>query len=45
VFCEHGGSPITDVYTGGRCVVRDGRHEDEARAYAAYRDAVAQLQA
>ena len=45
VFCEHGGSPIVEVHTGGRCVVRDGRHEDEARAYAAYRDAVAQLQA
>ncbi|RDU97030.1 formimidoylglutamate deiminase [Trinickia dinghuensis] len=43
VFCEHGGSPIAEVHTGGRCVVRDGRHEDEARAYAAYREAVAHL--
>jgi formimidoylglutamate deiminase len=43
VFCEHGASPIAEVHTGGRCVVRDGRHEDETRAYAAYRDAVAQL--
>lgn len=43
VFCEHGASPIVEVHTGGRCVVRDGRHEDEAHAYAAYREAVAQL--
>lgn len=43
VFCEHGASPISEVYTGGRCVVQGGRHEDEARAYAEYRDAVTQL--
>lgn len=43
VFCEHGGSPIVEVHTGGRCVVRDGRHEDEAQAYAGYREAVARL--
>ena len=43
VFCEHGASPIVEVYTGGRCVVQCGRHEDEARAYAEYRDAVTQL--
>ncbi|TAM52835.1 MAG: formimidoylglutamate deiminase [Paraburkholderia sp.] len=43
VFCEHGASPILEVHTGGRCVVRDGRHEDEARAYAAYREALAPL--
>lgn len=45
VFCEHGRSPIVEVHTGGRCVVRDGRHEDEAVAYAAYREAVSHLQA
>lgn len=45
VFCEHGSSPIVEVHTGGRCVVRDGRHEDEAVAYAAYREAVSHLQA
>jgi formimidoylglutamate deiminase len=45
VFCEHGASPIAEVHTGGRCVVRDGRHENEAGAYAAYRDAVTHLQA
>lgn len=43
VFCEHGGSPIVEVHTGGRCVVRDGRHEDEDQAYAGYREAVARL--
>lgn len=43
VFCEHGGSPIVDVCTGGRCVVEDGRHEGEAAAYAAYRKAAAEL--
>lgn len=43
VFCEHGASPIVEVRTGGRLVVQGGRHEDEARAYAAYREAVAQL--
>lgn len=43
VFCEHGGSPVGDVYVGGRCVVEDGRHVDEARAYTAYRAAAAQL--
>ncbi len=43
VFCEHGRSPIAEVHTGGRCVVRDGRHEDEAQAYAAYREAVSHL--
>jgi formimidoylglutamate deiminase len=43
VFCEHGASPIAEVHTGGRCVVQGGRHEDEARAYAAYRDALTQL--
>ena len=43
VFCDHGVSPIRDVYTGGKCVVEAGRHIDEARAYAAYREAMAQL--
>ncbi|MGN6649977.1 formimidoylglutamate deiminase [Trinickia sp.] len=43
VFGEHGGSPIVEVHTGGRCVVRDGRHEEEAQAYADYREAVSHL--
>lgn len=45
VFCEHGCSPIVEVHTGGRCVVRGGRHESEDEAYAAYRQALAQLSA
>ena len=45
VFCEHGGTPIAEVHTGGRRVVHEGRHEDEDEAYAAYREAVAQLKA
>jgi len=43
VFCEQGETPIRDVYVAGRCVVRERRHIDEARVYAAYRMAVAQL--
>ena len=43
VFCEHGGSPIRDVYTGGERVVEDGRHRDEARLYSDYRAALARL--
>jgi formimidoylglutamate deiminase len=43
VFCEHGASPVREVYVGGRCVVRDGRHADEERAYVAYREAMGEL--
>jgi formimidoylglutamate deiminase len=43
VFCEHGGSPIRDVYAGGQCVVRGGVHKEESEAYAAYRTAMMQL--
>ncbi|WP_206996732.1 formimidoylglutamate deiminase [Trinickia mobilis] len=43
VFCEHGETPIRDVYAGGRHVVQARRHVDEAPAYAAYRAAVADL--
>jgi formimidoylglutamate deiminase len=43
VFCEHGASPIRDVYTGGKCVVQAGKHLDEAHAYAAYREAMVQF--
>jgi formimidoylglutamate deiminase len=42
VFCEHGASPIRDVYTGGKCIVQAGKHFDEAQAYAAYREAMVQ---
>ena len=43
VFCEQGETPIRDVYVAGRCVVRERRHVDETRFYAAYRAAIAQL--
>jgi len=43
VFCEHGETPIRDVYTGGDKVVDNRRHRDEERAYAQYRGALAQL--
>jgi formimidoylglutamate deiminase len=43
VFCEHGESPIRDVYAGGRAVVQARRHVDEDAAYAAYRAALADL--
>ena len=33
-------SPVRDVMVGGRWVVREGRHPGEARALAAYRDAI-----
>jgi formimidoylglutamate deiminase len=43
VFCEHGETPIRDVYTGGEKVVDNRRHRDEERAYAQYRVALAEL--
>ena len=43
VFCEHGESPIRDVYAGGEKVVDNRRHRDEERAYAQYRAALAEL--
>jgi formimidoylglutamate deiminase len=43
VFCEHGETPIRDVYTGGVKVVDNRRHRDEERAYAQYRVALAEL--
>jgi formimidoylglutamate deiminase len=43
VFCEHGETPILDVYVGGEPVVRERRHRDEARLYADYRKALAHL--
>ena len=43
VFCEHGESPIRDVYAGGDKVVDERRHRDEERAYAQYRVALADL--
>jgi formimidoylglutamate deiminase len=43
VFCEHGETPIRDVYAGGAKVVDNRRHRDEAQAYARYRAALAEL--
>ncbi|WP_069267189.1 formimidoylglutamate deiminase [Paraburkholderia nodosa] len=43
VFCEHGETPVLDVYTGGVKVVEARRHRDEARLYADYRAALARL--
>jgi formimidoylglutamate deiminase len=43
VFCEHGETPVLDVYTGGERVVEARRHRDEERHYAAYRAALATL--
>jgi formimidoylglutamate deiminase len=43
VFCEHGETPVLDVYTGGEKVVQSRRHRDESRLYADYRAALARL--
>jgi formimidoylglutamate deiminase len=43
VFCEHGETPIRDVYAGGAKVVDNRRHRDEEHAYAQYRAALAEL--
>jgi len=43
VFCEHGATPVRDVFVGGECVVRDRRHRDEARHDAAWRRALSRL--
>ena len=43
VFCEHGETPIRDVYAGGDKVVENRRHRDEEGAYARYRVALAEL--
>jgi formimidoylglutamate deiminase len=43
VFCEHGETPIRDVYAGGVKVVDNRRHRDEEGAYARYRAALAEL--
>jgi formimidoylglutamate deiminase len=43
VFCEHGETPVRDVYVGGEPVVSQRRHRDEARLYAGYREALDHL--
>jgi formimidoylglutamate deiminase len=43
VFCEHGDTPVRDVFAGGTQVVTNRQHRDEAHAYAQYRAALAAL--
>jgi formimidoylglutamate deiminase len=43
VFCEHGESPVRDVYAGGEKLVDNRRHRDEERAFSQYRVALADL--
>jgi formimidoylglutamate deiminase len=43
VFCEHGETPVRDVYCGGDKIVDARRHRDEAQVYARYRAALAAL--
>jgi formimidoylglutamate deiminase len=43
VFCEHGETPVLDVYAGGEKVVEQRRHRHEERLYADYRKALARL--
>jgi len=43
VFCEHGETPVRDVYVGGEQVVAQRRHRDETRLYADYRKALNHL--
>lgn len=43
VFCEHGETPVLDVYTAGEKVVERRRHRDEERLYADYRKTLARL--
>ena len=43
VFANHGRSPIRDIMTAGRWVVRAGRHAQEVSAAVAYRAALSSL--
>jgi formimidoylglutamate deiminase len=43
VFCEHGASPIRDVYTGGQQVVSERVHRSQDTALQAYRAALREL--
>ncbi|WP_244817514.1 formimidoylglutamate deiminase [Caballeronia sp. Lep1P3] len=43
VFCEHGQTPVRDVFVGGERVVQDRRHRAEARHYADYRRALSHV--
>jgi formimidoylglutamate deiminase len=43
IFASHGTTPIRDVMSGGKWVVRDGRHAGEERNVAGYRQALQML--
>jgi formimidoylglutamate deiminase len=43
IFCNHGQSPVRDVMSAGRWVVRDGRHVAEENSATAYRAALQDL--
>ncbi|WP_024304292.1 formimidoylglutamate deiminase [Pseudogulbenkiania sp. MAI-1] len=43
VFCQHGETPIRDVYAGGRRIVAERRHVSEVAAAQGYRQALAEL--
>jgi formimidoylglutamate deiminase len=43
VFCEHGATPVMDVWVGGRKVVEARRHRDEETAFGRYRDTLRAL--
>jgi formimidoylglutamate deiminase len=43
IFCNHGATPIGDVMSAGRWVVRAGRHASDERSAAAYRAALESL--
>jgi formimidoylglutamate deiminase len=38
VFCEHGGTPVMDVWVGGRLVIEGRSHREEATAFQRFRD-------
>lgn len=40
IFCNHAHSPVRDVMSGGRWVIRDGQHTLEERSAVAYRNAL-----
>jgi formimidoylglutamate deiminase len=43
VFCEHGTTPVMDVWVGGRKVIEGRRHRDEESAFGRYRETLGDL--
>lgn len=43
VFCQHGETPIRDVYAGGKCIIADRQHAAQDTALADYGKALKQL--